>query len=457
MPASSTTNRSPRLHPLPRRCPRSSGVNAARNRAVFIAGTPSSARLRVAISVVARPEHPPADPLRPHLRPARRRCRTCRCRPGRSARPRPARTTRSRPPRRPGPRPTPPRRARRAAAPAPARRSAARSAAAPRSRSAPPRPAAPRWRTARRCAAGRSLRPSCGRRSSAGTSTGSGAVNNATPHALPGATASRASASRYAGRATPAASAGSGPTRRSIAATRFPTVQVAYSCCTSATAAASSARALLGDRRVQPQPGHHVGVTGHRRGLGGVGHRLQRGHQPRRPVAPATPGGHRGRPGHRPPWACGWPWPRRAGSPCAPPRPAPARSAPRTGRSAPRPSPGSGRGGWTPPRTAPGPPRRSRGPSRPGGRRTPPPGSRTSSSSSARSYAAAIASFTGANPRPSSARITPSDRVRNRLSTPTWVCSCGSDSRLVECRHPVHTSPSPASYRPTDRPSAVRP
>ena len=89
-------------------------------------------------------------------------------------------------------------------------------------------------------------RPSCGRRSSAGTLTGSGAVSNATPHALPGATASRASASRYAGRATPVASAGSGPTRRSIAATRFPTVHVAYSCCTSATAAASNAARCSG-------------------------------------------------------------------------------------------------------------------------------------------------------------------------------------------------------------------
>jgi len=40
-----------------------------------------------------------------------------------------------------------------------------------------------------------------------------------------------------------------------------------------------------------------------------------------------------------------------------------------------------------------------------------------------------------------SARITPSDSVRNRLSTATCVCSCGSDSRfvddLIEGPHPV--------------------
>ena len=68
-----------------------------------------------------------------------------------------------------------------------------------------------------------------------------------------------------------------------------------------------------------------------------------------------------------------------------------------------------------------------------------------------------MASLTGRNPRPSNARTTPSDSVRSRLSTATWVCSCGSDSRFVECRHAVHTRPSPASYRPTERPSAVRP
>ena len=68
-----------------------------------------------------------------------------------------------------------------------------------------------------------------------------------------------------------------------------------------------------------------------------------------------------------------------------------------------------------------------------------------------------MASFTGRIPRPSNARISPSDRVRSRLSTATWVCSCGSFSRLVECFHPVQISPSPASYRPTERPSLVRP
>ena len=65
--------------------------------------------------------------------------------------------------------------------------------------------------------------------------------------------------------------------------------------------------------------------------------------------------------------------------------------------------------------------------------------------SSARSYAVAMASLIGLKPFPSSARILPSLLVRTRFNTAACVWICGSFFRFVECGNAATISPSAAS------------
>jgi hypothetical protein len=47
----------------------------------------------------------------------------------------------------------------------------------------------------------------------------------------------------------------------------------------------------------------------------------------------------------------------------------------------------------------------------------------------------------GVKPRLANARITPSAIVSDRLSTVTWLCSCGCCARLVEWSQRIQDNP----------------